>query len=433
MRLASLLLLTAGLLGTAPLSTSPASAQTNRILAVVNGDVVTQADVTSRARLFALNSGAAGAGAGFTERLSAPILRLLVDERLRAQEVARRRVPVTDGDVAESITDIERRNNVPPGGLVRQLRGAGVEPRTLFEQIRVQIGWSRLLRALLGQQATPGETEVNEFIAARNARTGQPEFLVSEIFIPLDDPTREPEVRRFAEDVIAQLRSGVPFPIAATQFSQSQTALAGGDMGWVNADQLDPDAAALAQRMPVGAISNAIRVPGGFQILALRQRRETGVQNATVLSIRQAFLPFQGTLDPANPTQQQRDTVERAGRITGGCPAVEVAARGSPRPADPGPVAMENLPPPLRTILSGLAPGRVSQPLITPDGVLVIAVCERQTRNMAEVTPDVARQLITRDRLENISRQQLREARRRAQIEIRAVPEPAAATPAGRG
>lgn len=422
MRLARLLLLILGLLGM-----QPAAAQTNRILAVVNGDVVTQADVTSRARLFALNAGAAGGGAAFTDRLSAPILRLLVDERLRAQEVLRRRVPVTDADVAESVADIERRNNVGPGGLVRQLRTAGVEPRTLYEQIRVQIGWTRLLRALAGQQAAPGENEINEFIAARNARTGQPEFLVSEIFIPLDDPTREPEVRRFAEDVILQLRSGVPFPIAATQFSQSQTALAGGDMGWVNADQLDAEAAALAARMPPGAISNAIRVPGGFQILALRQRRETGVQNATMLSIRQAFLPFTGVLDPSNPTPAQREVVERAGRITGGCPAVEAAARGSPRPADPGPVSLENLPPPLRTIIAGLAPGRVSQPLITPDGVLVIAVCERQTRNMAEITPDIARAMITRDRLENLSRQQLREARRRAQIEIRAAPTTATA------
>ncbi len=411
----------------------PAAAQTNRILAVVNGDVVTQADVTARARLFALNAGATRGGAAFAERLDGPILRLLVDERLRAQEVQRRRVPVTDADVAESIVDIERRNSLPPGGLVRQLRNASVEPRTLFEQIRVQVGWSRLIRALAGQQATPGEAEVREFITAREARTGQPEFLISEIFIPLDDPTREAEVRRFADDVVLQLRNGIPFPIAATQFSQSQTALAGGDMGWVGTDQLDPDAAALAQRMPPGAVSNAFRVAGGYQIIALRQRRETGVQNATILSIRQAFLPFPGTLDPANPTQAQRDVVERAQRVGGGCPGVEAAARGSPRPADPGPVSLETLPPPLRTIISGLAPGRVSQPLITPDGVLLIAVCDRQTRNMAEMTPDIARALIVRDRLENISRQQLREARRRAQIEVREVPPAASATPASRG
>jgi len=397
---------------------SPASAQTNRILAVVNGDVVTQNDVTSRARLFALNAGAA-AGPQLVERLAAPILRLLVDERLRAQEVQRRRVSVTDADVAESIADIERRNSLPPGGLVRQLRAAGVEPRTLYEQIRVQIGWARLVRAMGGSQTNPGETEVAEFLAARRARAGQPEFLVSEIFVPIDDPDEEAAVTNFVADVVSQLRGGVPFPIAATQFSQSQTALAGGDLGWIGADEVDPDIADVLGRMPPGAIANPIRVPGGFQIVALRQRRIAGVQNATILSIRQAFLPFVGTLDPQNPSQQQRDTVERASRIGGGCQGVEAAARGGSRPADPGPITLESLPPALRAIVAPMQPGRVSQPLIAPDGVLVIAVCSRETRNLAELTPEVARTMIVRERLENVSRQQLREARRRAQIEMR--------------
>lgn len=400
------------------LGAGPATAQTNRILAVVNGDVVTQSDVTSRARLFALNAGA-GVGPQMVERLAAPILRLLVDERLRAQEVQRRRVSITDADVAESIADIERRNSLPPGGLVRQLRGAGVEPRTLYEQIRVQIGWARLVRAMGGPQTNPGETEIAEFMAARRARSGQPEFLASEIFVPVDDPDEEEAVKRFVADVVAQLRGGVPFPVAATQFSQSQTALAGGDLGWVSAEEVDPDVADVLGRMPPGAIANPIRVAGGFQIIALRQRRISGVQNATILSIRQAFLPFVGALDPQNPTQQQRDTVERAARIGGGCQGVEAAARSGSRPADPGPITLENLPPALRTIVASMQPGRVSQPLITPDGVLIIAVCERTTRNLAEMTPDAARGMIVRERLENVSRQQLREARRRAQIEMR--------------
>lgn len=425
--------LAAALFGLAPPSPgAPALAQTapsaegvvatNRIVAVVNGDVVSRADVVSRTRLFALSAGIPVAPE-MMERLSAQVTRLLIDERLRLQEVQRRRIPVTDQDVAEAVEELERRNNLPPGGLRAQLSRVGIQPRVLYDQVRTQIGWARLLRLQLGPQAQPSEQEVQEAIRNAQARVGEPEYLVSEIFIPIDDPRNERETRTFVEEVIGQLRRGTPFPVAATQFSQAQTALQGGDLGWVRKEELDPDVADVVARMPPGAISNPIRVAGGYQIVALRQKRESGRDIATMLSLRQAFFPFSSPLDPEAPTQQQRDQVERAQRVSQtarGCEAIEQANRGSDRPADPGPVRLETVsPPPLRTLLASLAPGRASQPIITPEGVIVMMVCSKETRNLAELTPEQARAQLLRDRVENLSRQLQRDLRRRAQIELR--------------
>ncbi|MFC7608325.1 peptidylprolyl isomerase [Teichococcus aestuarii] len=233
----------------------------NRIVAVVNGDVVTANEVAARTRLFALNAGM-GPNPEVLTRLRPQVTRLLVDERLRMQEVQRRGIPVADADVAAAIEEIEQRNGLPSGGLLAQLRGAGVQPRALFDQIRNQIGWSRLVRQQLGNQAQVSPQEIEEFMAAHKARTGEPEFLVSEIFIPVDDPAAEPEVRRFVDDVVGQLRAGVPFAAAATQFSQSQTALQGGDMGWTRPDEFDPAVGRIVSQMPPGAIANPQRVPG---------------------------------------------------------------------------------------------------------------------------------------------------------------------------
>jgi len=403
-----------------PAAGAPAGA--NRIVAVVNGDVVTENEVASRARLFALNVGLQPGGDLLT-RIRPQIMRQLIEERLRLQEIQRRRILVGDDEVAQAIGDIETRNGVPSGGLRAQLRAAGVEPRVLYDQLRAQIGWSRFVRGLLGPNAEPSEQAVQEAVAAHAARVGQPEFLVSEIFVPVEDPSNAAETRRFVDDVIGRLRQGLPFPIAATQFSQSQTALQGGDLGWVSAEGMDPSVAAVVNRMPPGAISNAIEVPGGFQIVALRQKRETGRENATMVTIRQAFLPFTAALDPQNPTEQQRAQLTRAQGIRGGCDAVEAAARAanSPRPADPGgELRLETLsPPPLRQLVAGLTPGRPSQPIVTPDGILVIAVCTRETRNLANYTPEMAKQQLLRDRAENLSRQQIRDLRRRAVIEMR--------------
>lgn len=413
----------AGLLAVAATGLAPfagtALAQTNRIVAVVNGDVVSANEVANRARLFALNSGM-GPNSDVLARLTPQVTRLLVDERLRMQEVQRRRILVSDSDVGDAVRDIEQRNGLPPGGLAGQLRSSGVEPRALYDQIRSQIGWSRLVRAMLGAQAEVRPKEVEEFVAAHKARTGEPEYLVSEIFVPVDEPGSEPEVRRFVDDVVGQLRRGVPFPAAATQFSQSQTALQGGDMGWTRADEYDPAVARILTQMPQGAIGNPVRVPGGFQIVSLRQKRETGRELATLVSLRQTFYPFTSALDPQAPTQQQRDAVERARTLQDKSCSVVEAAGNANRPVDPGTVRLDTMEPaPLRNLIASLPVGRASQPIITPEGVMVIAVCTKETRNLAELTPDQARSQILRERAELTSRQLQRDLRRRAMIEQR--------------
>ena len=76
-------------------------------------------------------------------------------------------------------------------------------------------------------------------------------------------------------------------------------------------------------------------------------------------------------------------------------------------------------PPQLRALLAGLTPGKPSQPILTPEGVLVMMVCTREQRNLAEITPEQAKQQLLRDRVELLSRQLQRDLRRRATIETR--------------
>ena len=403
-----------------PVLAQAAGGSVNSIVAVVNGDIVTRSEIDSRRRLLALSAGVAG---DTSTQGGDQILRLLIDERMRIQELSRRRIPVTDQDIASSVANIESRNGLPPGGVVQNLRRAGIEPRVLYDQIRAQIGWARLLRGMLGEQANISDAEVNEFLAGQRARLGEPEFLVSEIFIPVENPGQEAQVRRFVTDVIQRLRQGVPFPMVAAQFSQSQSAVQGGAMDWMTGDRFDPAVTSILKQMPEGAISNPIRVPGGFEIVLLRDKRISGRDMATIMSMRQVFLPFEGQVNPQAPTAQQLAQLQRAQTLSDqarGCEAMDAAARGSPRPADPGPVRLDNITPPeLRDLLSSLPIGRATQPIISVDGALIFMVCSRETRNLAEANPQQARDILLRDRIELLSRQLQRDLRRRAQIEIR--------------
>ncbi len=416
-----LMLLAALLLSVPPV----ARAQELGIAAIVNGDVISRTDVENRRRLFALSTGMP-VTQQVLDRLTPQVIKQLIDERLRLQEIQRRRIVVGDQEIAEAITGLERRNEMPAGAMRARLQGQGVEFRTLIDQLRVQIGWSRVLRQVLGAQAEPTEAEIAERGRAIEARTGQPEYLAAEIFVPVDDPAREEQARSFTNEVISQLRAGAPFPVVAAQFSQSPSALEGGDLGWVTAEQVDPEIARLLAAMPPGAISNPVRVPGGFAIVTLRQKREVGRDFATILTVRQAFLPFTSPLNPEAPTEQQIAQLQAAQRIQAnarGCDAIEAANKqaGEKRPSDPGEVRLETInPPQFRQMLASLPIGRASQPLPTPEGIMVVMVCAKEQKNLALASPQELRASILRDRVEQQSRRLMRDLRRRANITQRA-------------
>jgi peptidyl-prolyl cis-trans isomerase SurA len=404
----------------APAAPSPPS---ERIIAVVNGDVISQADVENRGKLFALSTGLPP-NPDVIARLRPQVTQQLIDERLRLQEEQRRKIIVTDKEIAAAIDDIEKRNGMQPGAMRDKLGSQGVALRTLIDQVRVQIGWGRVLRDELGDRTEVSPADIAEQQAQIKAQTGQPEYRIAEIFLPIEDPSKAGETQKFADTVIQQLRAGAPFGVVAAQFSQSQTALEGGDLGWLRANQLDPQVAALVTQMPDGAISNPIRVPGGISIVSLRGKREIGRDLATVVSLRQVFLPFTTPLNPTAPTDQQKKQLETARSLSASvhsCEAMEAAnkAAGTVRPSDPGELRLEGLSPQMKALLSTMQPGQPSKPLVSADGIGVLMICGRDQKNLALPDAQAISNRLLNERVELVSRQLVRDLRRRAVIDQR--------------
>jgi peptidyl-prolyl cis-trans isomerase SurA len=401
------------------------TAQAMRIVAVVNGDVISNADVDNRTRLFALSTGLPMTQ-DVLDRLKQQITRQLIDEKLRMQEVQRRHIVIPDKAIADAIHDIETRNNLPAGALRQKLSEGGAGYLTLIDQIRTQLGWTQVLREQLGDQIKVTDAEVAEQQRLQAQLVGKPEYRVGEIFIPVNDPATAADAQRFAETVISELRSGAPFPVVAAQFSQNQTALAGGELGWVQPNQLDPEVARLVAEMPVGAISNPVKVAGGFSIVTLQGKREIGNDMGTVVALRQVFLPFATALNPQAPTEQQKQELDKARGISASvhsCDQMEQVAKAnnSARPADPGEIRLETVnPPAFRQMLTSLSFDRASQPIVTSDGIAVIIVCSREQKNLAQQSKQDVQAQILNQRVELLSRQLLANLRRHATIDVRA-------------
>ncbi|HEY8290771.1 MAG TPA: peptidylprolyl isomerase [Acetobacteraceae bacterium] len=408
----------------APAETPLAAA--SRIAAVVNGDVISEADIANRARLFAISTGLP-LSQDVTDRLRPQILRELIDERLRVQEAQKRKIVVSDAQIADAIKQIEIHNGMQPGALRQKLASDGVSNRTLIDQIRAQLAWTQILRQAAADKVNVTEADVKEQQRLKSQEIGKTEYRVGEIFIPVDNPANHADAERFAETVIKQLRAGAPFPMVAAQFSQTQSALEGGALGWVQPNQLDPAVAQIVTAMPVGAISNPVSVPGGLSIVNLQAKREIGRDMATVVSLRQAFFAFSTPLaDPQNPTEQQRQALAKAHAAIAAvhsCADMEAYAKANNppnRPADPGEIRVEGVnPPAFRQLLTTQPLGKPTEPLVSRDGIAVVTVCSRDQKNLGELNADDIQHQLINERLEMISSQMMRDLHRNANIDMR--------------
>jgi peptidyl-prolyl cis-trans isomerase SurA len=136
-------------------------------------------------------------------------------------------------------------------------------------------------------------------------------------------------------------------------------------------------------------------------------------------------LPFTSKLDPQAPTEQQKQTLTHAKDIVANvhsCDQMEASnkAAGSVRPSDPGDVRLEGVnPPQFRAMLAALPDNKPSQPLVSVDGITVVMVCKRETKNVGVASKrDIANRLII-ERADLASRQLLRDLQRRAAIDLR--------------
>jgi peptidyl-prolyl cis-trans isomerase SurA len=413
----------------------PARAQVASIAAVVNGDVVTQADVENRARFFALATGQR-VSPDVLQHLKPQILQQLINERLEIQEAEKRGVVVPDKGVAQAIAEIEHSNNMGPGVLHQKLTELGIGFDTLVNQVRTQLAWTQVLHQVLGDAGRPSAADIDRRMQIEKNKGAQPQYNVGEIFIRVSNQAAQMDAQNFANTVIAQLRSGAPFPIIAAQFSQGETALQGGSLGWVGPDQLDPSVLALVSQMPIGAISNPVPVAGGLVIVQLRGRQGPGMAGPdaggdagggdVTLSVRQIFLPFSTPLDPKHPTDQQRQTLVVFHKIASSvhsCDDMEAAnrAEGGKKPVNPGPVNLAQVTPPqFQQLLAHLPIGKASPPLIANDGVTLVMVCGHAapTAQMADNSREAVAQQIFARRIDLTAEQTLDDLRRRASIQI---------------
>jgi peptidyl-prolyl cis-trans isomerase SurA len=398
----------------------PTGAPEMRIAAVVNDEVISMFDLLSRVRMVMISSNIADTSE-MRQRLASQVLRSLIDEKLELQEAKKQNVTATDSEVNNGLGEIEKQNNMKSGQLNDLLKASGIDRGALVDQLTAGIVWAKLVRRQAAQTTEISDEEIDEALKRAKEHANEPQSRVAEIFLAVDNPSQDGEVRALADRLTQQMKQGSRFSAIARQFSQSATAAVGGDIGWLRPDQLPPELGKAISALRPGELSAPVRVTGGYYLLLVVDRRNgtTGGEQETIYDIVQVVFSL-----PARPSEAARQNALReAASVRGAakdCPSLlKIGKEKAPQLSSEGQLKANNISPQMRTLVNQLAIGQVSEPIVQKNGVGVIMVCAKKDGGGGGLTRESVTESLLRQRLDTVARRYLRDLRRNAFVDVR--------------
>ncbi|MCS5597793.1 MAG: peptidylprolyl isomerase [Pseudomonadota bacterium] len=250
------------------------AAQSSRIAAVVNDEAISFNELNARLKLVMESAGMPDTE-DMRQRLSAQIISVLVDESIRMQEAENLKLDVEENEINQGVAALAAQNKMQPDQLIEMLKARGIKTATLIDQIKAQIAWTKVVGRKVRPQVDITERDVQAELDRMKDAIGKTQYLVSEIFLPVEKPEDDRSVRQTALKIKQQAAQDPNnFPRLARQFSRAAGAEQGGDIGWVQQGQLADAMNAALENLSAGQVSAPVRSLTGYHIYLLRNKKQ---------------------------------------------------------------------------------------------------------------------------------------------------------------
>lgn len=415
------------LVGLLLLVSSVSAAPLDRIVAVVNDEVILDSEldemeVTVRQQLRQRN-----ATLPSTEGLRRQVLERIIMQRLQIQRAEMSGIRVADDALNAAIRQIAENNNMT----LRQFRDAleadGYDFAEFRETIREEMIINRLRKSEVEDSIVVSEREVDNFLATQNLQGDSEEsFRLLHILVSVPNaasPEQVQEAERKLAVIQDLLAEGGDFSEVAAGYSDGQNALEGGELGWRKQAELPSLFADVVPHMTVGEVSDVIRSGSGFHLVKLADKRSEETHLVRQTKARHILIKTNELVtDEAaeNRLNQLRD------RILSGEDFAELARAHSEDTGsaiDGGSLGWSSpgvMVPEFEEVMNSLAEGEMSEVFQSRFGWHLLQVEERREQNMAdEFKRNQARQQLKERKVEEELESWLRAMRDEAYIEYR--------------
>jgi len=365
----------------------------DRVLVVVNDDVITQSEFDFR--LANVQADAARAGQPLPEDVNDQVIESMINDRLQLQEAERRELVVSDEEVDASIAQFAEQQGQTVAEFEASLDNSG-DALALFRQtVRDSLTISLLTEFYTNNRVFVPEYEVDGAMSQNNLGEAAIEYQVAHLFVKDVDASREK-----AADIRDEIVNGLDFSEAVTKYSEGPGVESGGLIGWRTVDALPELFATAIKDAEIGAVSEVLESPNGLHILKLVDRKG---QRIEIIQSKVRHILIEAESDVARK-QAKKKLIDIKQQVLDGADFSELAriySDDSVSAADGGSLDWVNpgqMVQPFEDMYETLDIGEVSEPVDTQFGVHIIQVEDRRNENVTE--------LVMRNRVRGVLRRQ---------------------------
>jgi peptidyl-prolyl cis-trans isomerase SurA len=424
-----------GLSSAQPADTGPRPA--DFIVAVVNSEPITNNEVRLRLLRYEQQLTQQGSPLPPRNQLAREVLERLITEKAQLQLARETGVRADDATIDLAEQNVARQNNVSVAELRRRLVADGMDVAQFREDLRNQVLLQRLRDRELATRVSVSEGDIDAFLREQEQGTGSAapstEINLAHILVAVPENAPAGQVAQLqakAQRLLERARAGEDFAKLARENSDAPGAAAnGGQVGLRPADRYPPLFVEATQKLKEGDISDLVRSAAGFHIIKVVEKRQASRSAITVTQshARHILLRPNAQLTEAQAIARLADFKRRiqAGQADFATLARENSQDASARNGgDLGWSSPGMFVPEFEEVLNALAPGQVSDPVVSRFGVHLIQLLERRQNTLSQREQrEVARNLLKEKKLDEAYVQWAQEVRGRAYVEYRDPPQ----------
>lgn len=364
----------------------------DKIVAVVNNDVISQYELENYTKLLVADLKAqSDAALPPKDILQEQALNRMVLDKIQLQIAEQSGIEVDSITVSQALQNLSQQKGQSLEQLRYEIEARGIVFDEYRELVRNELIIQRLQAREVSHDVAIAKSDIESFLSspAGQDNTGT-EYKISHILLLAPEsptPAALKQVQSKAEEIVASLNKGADFQKMAMAKSAGRQALNGGDLGWRNTGELPTLFVNYVPTMQIGDVVGPIRSAGGFHIIKLQDKRTANEEHKTETHVRHILI-----VPNKNTSSDEAKAVLAAIRkqIVKGADFSKLAAkksqdiRSASKGGDMGWVNEQSVLPKFYDVISKLRNNEISEPFMTEDGWNLVQVLDRRTRHTSD-------------------------------------------------
>ena len=323
--------------------------------------------------------------------LEEQILERLILTEIQLQRADQIGLAISDQMLNESIAMMAQQSGIPFDEMPAALAADGIDYADFRRGLRDEITLEQLRRIMVGQEIDVSDREIEQCITdLEDNVVVNSSWNLSHILVNLPDGATAAEIeetREIAQNIYQQIMDGADFGEMAIRYSQSDTSLRGGSLGWIEGQQIPSFFVDVLTGMEAGDISKPFRTSSSFHIVKVNELK-SAIERSEVnqTKARHILITPNEIIDDATARQQLENALERieAGEDFGELAKLLSDGPTAPVGGDLGWSDPGSFVPEFEEVLDDLEIGEISEPFRSPFGWHIVEVLERRVYDNTE-------------------------------------------------